>query len=224
MKNLKRLTLLMSILAILGATLAAPAAAQTAAVFVFRGLATTSPLFVPDPQNLAPGDGDYTFDTSNALPDQFCVDVGVVNGAPTGDPQTGCVLHSDGGLYANVIGVGPSCGMSRGDELHSNGTIGSSTFTSSNLSPSFSSTDFGWITSAGGTIPFTATSADGDLVALVQAQGGADCVEVGTTKFAVIGVGALVIGVRSHLDVLRRVVRESLPFLLWAGLVSTMAG
>jgi mgtE-like transporter len=41
---------------------------------------------------------------------------------------------------------------------------------------------------------------------------------------AAVGVVALVLGVRSHLDVLRRVVRESLPFLLWAGVVSTMAG
>jgi mgtE-like transporter len=41
---------------------------------------------------------------------------------------------------------------------------------------------------------------------------------------ALIGAGALVAALRSHLDVLRRVVAESLPFLLVAGLVSTLAG
>src|SRR6185295_7055731 len=41
---------------------------------------------------------------------------------------------------------------------------------------------------------------------------------------AVIGLGALALAVRSHLDVLRRVARESLPFLLVAGVVSTLAG
>jgi mgtE-like transporter len=41
---------------------------------------------------------------------------------------------------------------------------------------------------------------------------------------AVIALGALVVALRSHLDVLRRVAAESLPFLLVAGLVSTLAG
>jgi mgtE-like transporter len=40
----------------------------------------------------------------------------------------------------------------------------------------------------------------------------------------VIGVGALVIALRSHLAVLRRVVAESIPFLLVAGIISTLAG
>jgi mgtE-like transporter len=40
----------------------------------------------------------------------------------------------------------------------------------------------------------------------------------------VIGVASLVVALRSHLAVLRRVVAESLPFLLVAGVVSTLAG
>ncbi len=39
-----------------------------------------------------------------------------------------------------------------------------------------------------------------------------------------VGIGALVVGVRVHLDELRRIVRESLPVLLIAGSVSAMAG
>lgn len=195
MKNLKRLSVLLTVVATLGAMLAGPVAAQTAAVFVFRGEAETSPLFLPDASLTAPN-GDYRFDTSNALPDQFCIDAGVVNGQPALPDLGGCSLHSDGGLYPNALGVGPSCGMSQGDEVHSEnwpvpGEIGTSNFTSSNGS-SFSSTDFGWITSAGGTIPFTASSDDGDLVALVQAQGGSDCAGNGAQAFAVIGVGTLV--------------------------------
>ncbi len=41
---------------------------------------------------------------------------------------------------------------------------------------------------------------------------------------AAVGVIALVNGLRSHLDVLRRIVRESVPFLLAAGTLSTLAG
>ncbi|MEX2256921.1 MAG: magnesium transporter [Acidimicrobiia bacterium] len=40
----------------------------------------------------------------------------------------------------------------------------------------------------------------------------------------VIGLASLVVALRSHLAVLRRVVAESLPFLLVAGVVSTLAG
>lgn len=40
----------------------------------------------------------------------------------------------------------------------------------------------------------------------------------------VIGVGALVIALRTHLAVLHRVVAESIPFLLVAGIISTLAG
>jgi mgtE-like transporter len=49
-------------------------------------------------------------------------------------------------------------------------------------------------------------------------------VSVSAALCAVIGLGCLVIGLRSHLPVLRRVVAESLPFLLVAGVVSTLAG
>jgi len=49
-------------------------------------------------------------------------------------------------------------------------------------------------------------------------------VSVTAALCAVIGLGCLVIGLRSHLPVLRRVVGESLPFLLVAGVVSTLAG
>lgn len=41
---------------------------------------------------------------------------------------------------------------------------------------------------------------------------------------AVVGIGALVAGIRSHLEVVRRVTRESVPFLIEAGAVSTLAG
>jgi mgtE-like transporter len=41
---------------------------------------------------------------------------------------------------------------------------------------------------------------------------------------ALVGAVALVNGLRSHLDVLRRIVRESVPFLLAAGTLSTLAG
>ena len=41
---------------------------------------------------------------------------------------------------------------------------------------------------------------------------------------AAVGVGALLAGLRSHLPVVRRIVRESLPFLLLAGTISTLAG
>jgi mgtE-like transporter len=44
------------------------------------------------------------------------------------------------------------------------------------------------------------------------------------TICAVIGLGALVGAIRSHLDALRRVTRESLPFLVVAGVLSTLAG
>jgi mgtE-like transporter len=41
---------------------------------------------------------------------------------------------------------------------------------------------------------------------------------------AVVGLAALVMGFRSHLPTLRRIARESLPFLLAAGTLSTLAG
>jgi len=41
---------------------------------------------------------------------------------------------------------------------------------------------------------------------------------------AVVGVGCLIVALRSHLALLRRIVAESIPFLLVAGLVSTLAG
>jgi mgtE-like transporter len=41
---------------------------------------------------------------------------------------------------------------------------------------------------------------------------------------AAVGVTALVVGIRAHLDSVRRIVRESLPFLVEAGIVSTLAG
>jgi mgtE-like transporter len=40
----------------------------------------------------------------------------------------------------------------------------------------------------------------------------------------VVGVGCLIVSLRSHLRLLRRIVAESLPFLVIAGVVSTMAG
>lgn len=40
----------------------------------------------------------------------------------------------------------------------------------------------------------------------------------------VVGVGCLLVSLRSHLPLLRRIVAESLPFLAIAGVVSTMAG
>jgi len=45
-----------------------------------------------------------------------------------------------------------------------------------------------------------------------------------TALCVIIGVGALVIALRSHLEVLRRIVAESIPFLLVAGIISTLAG
>jgi mgtE-like transporter len=41
---------------------------------------------------------------------------------------------------------------------------------------------------------------------------------------AVVGVGCLVVALRSRLPVLRRIVAESLPFLVIAGVISTLAG
>jgi mgtE-like transporter len=41
---------------------------------------------------------------------------------------------------------------------------------------------------------------------------------------AAIGLGALLGALRSHLDTLRRITRESFPFMVEAGLVSTLAG
>lgn len=41
---------------------------------------------------------------------------------------------------------------------------------------------------------------------------------------AVGGLAVLVVAARSHLPILRRIVAESVPFLVWAGIVSTLAG
>lgn len=41
---------------------------------------------------------------------------------------------------------------------------------------------------------------------------------------AVVGVACLLVALRSHLPVLRRIVAESLPFLVIAGVISTLAG
>jgi mgtE-like transporter len=49
-------------------------------------------------------------------------------------------------------------------------------------------------------------------------------VAVTAVACAVVGLVALVMGIRSHLPTLRRIARESLPFLLAAGTLSTLAG
>lgn len=88
-------------------------------------------------------------------------------------------LDVKGKLGPNAAGVGASCGMSSGSD-------GTGSFAG------HSTTDTGWITSAGGTIAATGTYSghgSGSYVAIVQAYGGAlECANAAANNFTVVGV------------------------------------
>lgn len=96
------------------------------------------------------------------------------------------LVHGDGlldvcGKLGPVAGVGAACGMSEG-------SAGTGSVYEHSLS------DVKWPATAGGTLPVTGDVDTGDenLVAVVQAQGGAACANSsGATQFTVVGVWAV---------------------------------
>jgi hypothetical protein len=142
-----------------------------------------------------------------------------LNAVPSGVPGN-CAISSDGDVFANAIGVGPSCGMSGGhsestEDVDEDGIADDDDGLDNRNSPAtvtgngpdtFSITGIGgggitstWITSAGGTIPLTGTlTVNGNTVSyagVVQARpiGGAGqvpCLTEPATTFTVVGVTA----------------------------------
>lgn len=177
--------------------MAVPASADDSGVGVYQGTAKVGQTF-DDPSTTLPGQVEGcglsgipdagVFGNGLRFPDP--AQLGGIDGVwalsteVVGQP-TGGTLSICGELGQNAAGVGASCGMSEGKD-------GRGTFAGYTLS------DVGWTTSAGGTLPVMGTwnnasnGHTGTLVALTQAQGGADCATAtGAKSFTVVGVTAL---------------------------------
>jgi hypothetical protein len=153
-------SLAIAVVAVAAMALPAAAVADNSDVGAFTGVANVTPLGLP---GTSPVTGSWSLVTTLTS---------AVAGAGT--------LNASGGL-SPVANIGAACGMSHG---HS----GSGTAGAYNLS------NLGWVATAGGTLPvtghYTVAGGSGPVVAIVQAQGGANCASNSANSFQVAGVFA----------------------------------
>lgn len=204
---MKKIVLLAAAVAMLAA-MAMPAGAHPAEVGVFTGTAAVGKggSCAQDGTGTVNGSGLGLPGVADNGKTGFWTLNTTIFGVPHSVPPLGSALRACGKLGpVQALGIGAHCGISRG-------FAGKGTVNVPGLGDHVHLLNLGWITSAGGTLPVTGNTANpgskvktGTVIALTQAQGGADCLNKGpggdgakgpgARNFTVVGAFAVVEGV-----------------------------